>query len=58
MEHQTGRSGAVEAVSHDGAVQAQGMGAVDAQLVGAACERLKGDEGVTVTALQSLYLIM
>ena len=33
----------VEGIAHDGAVQAIGVGGMDAELVGAACDRMKED---------------
>ena len=54
MQHQAGGGLAVEAVAHDGAVQALWVGGMDAQLVGAARERLKADSGHAVVAFQHM----
>ena len=52
MQHQSPGGATVEAVAHDGAVQPEGVGSMDAQLVGAARERLKADSGHAVVAFQ------
>lgn len=45
VEHQTLALGAIELVAHDGTAQSVGVGAVDAQLVGAAGLGIEGDYG-------------
>ena len=44
MEHQSVALRAVELVALDGASQSVGMGAMDAQLVGAACLGIEGND--------------
>ena len=44
MEHEAGALGAVELVAHNGTAKSVGMGAVDAQLVGAARLGVEGDQ--------------
>ena len=52
VKHQARGSRAVETVAHNRAVQALGVRAVDAQLVGAACEGLERYAGHAATAFQ------